>query len=71
MDLNFSMGQIVAGTIFSSIGFVAFVYGKKTDSWKPLAIGVGLFVIPFLLQDTLQLTVAGVILTSLLYFFRD
>ena len=36
---GFSTMGIVASTVFSTIGFVAFVYGKKSKLLKPMIIG--------------------------------
>ncbi|HTL69813.1 MAG TPA: hypothetical protein VL404_00835 [Candidatus Eisenbacteria bacterium] len=71
MNLNFSFANLAAGTLFGSIGFVAFVYGKKEAAWKPLVIGLVLMGYPFAVQDTTLLWVIGSALTASLYFFRD
>ena len=67
--MNFT--NMIVGTIFSSIGFVAFVYGKKEALWKPLVIGVVLMAYPFLISNTTLVVVIGSVLTAALFLFRD
>lgn len=70
-NLNFSMGQIIAGLVFSGIGFVAFRWGKSTENWKAIGIGVALMALPVFLQDTMTLTLVSLALCVALYFFKD
>ena len=60
-----------AGFIFSGIGLVAFVYGKKEGSYKPLSIGIALMAYPYFLTSTFWLYAVGSGLCLLLYFWRD
>lgn len=69
--MNLSMGQMAAGILFSGIGFVAFMYGRKTSSWKPAVIGAALMTMPFVIQETMPLCLVSAALTAGLYFFRD
>ena len=64
-------GNIIGGLVFGSIGFVAFVYGKKLSSFRALGIGVALMIYPYFVRSTVWLYVVGVALTVSLYFFRD
>jgi len=57
--------------IFSSIGFVAFMYGKKNSEYRPMLIGIALMVYPYFLRGTLMLYLVGIGLTAALYFFRE
>ena len=34
--------QLFANLLFSSVGFVAFIYGKRQHIWKPMFIGLAL-----------------------------
>ncbi len=61
--------NILASIIFGSIGFAAFVYGKKQSSLKPLVIGVILMVYPYFVENPIALYAAGVVLTVLLFIF--
>ena len=38
----FSGANLIGGLVFGSIGFVAFVYGKRMHIWKPMLIGLAL-----------------------------
>ena len=65
------ISNLIGGFIFGSIGFVAFVYGKKMSSFKPMLIGVALSVYPYFVPGTVALYEIGTLLTASLYFFRD
>ena len=68
---DFSAAKIFAWIIFGAIGFVAFMYGKKTGSFRPMIIGVALMVYPCFISGTFLLYLIGSILTVALYFWRD
>lgn len=68
---RFSVANIIAWTIFGSIGFVAFMYGKKQELLKPLLLGIGLMAYPYFVTQTLWLYVVGIAFCGLLYFWRD
>lgn len=68
--MGFSWAGIIAGLIFSGIGFVAFSYGKKNAEYVPMGIGMALMVYPYFVQNTLALYLIGIALTVGLYFFR-
>lgn len=67
----FSIAKIVAWIIFGSVGFVAFMYGKKMQSFKPMFIGMALMIYPYFLSNTIGLYGVGAVLCFLLYFWRD
>jgi len=67
---NFSPSNLFAGLIFGSIGFVAFIYGKKIASFRPMVIGIVLMVYPYFISGTLFLYLIGIVLTVALYFWR-
>lgn len=69
--MNFSMANIIGSLIFGSIGFVAFIYGKKTGQFKPMILGLALVAFPYMVPDEITLYGVGVVLTAALYFFRD
>ncbi|MDB6146610.1 MAG: amino acid transporter [Spartobacteria bacterium] len=68
---NFSMGNLVAGTVFGSIGFVAFIYGKRLNLWRCMFCGLALMVFPYFVENTVVLFVLGGLATASLYFLRD
>jgi len=68
---GFSFNNLIAGSIFSGIGLVAFVYGKKQSRFKSLSIGIALMAYPYFLTSTFWLYTIGTGLCLLLYFWRD
>ena len=68
---DFSIMNILAWVIFGGVGFVAFVYGKKQSSFKPLVIGIVLIAYPYFVTNTIALYMVGFILCAALYFWRD
>ena len=63
--------NLIGSILFGSIGFGAFMYGKKLAAWKPMVLGVALMVFPYAIQDTGGMYAAGILLTSALFIFRD
>ena len=68
---SFSGTQLFAGLIFSSVGFVAFVYGKRMHVWKPMFIGLLLMAYTYFVESTALLFGIGLVLTAALFLFRD
>lgn len=63
--------NLIGGLIFSGIGFVAFVYGKKQGLWKTAIIGVLLMAYPYFFYDFVFVYGIGVVLTISLFIFKD
>jgi hypothetical protein len=63
--------NLLASILFSGIGFVAFMYGKKNSFVKPMVIGGLLTGYSYFISETLWVYVVGIGLTACLYFFRD
>ena len=59
--------NILASVIFGSIGFAAFIYGKKQTSFKIVVIGVILMVYPYFVQNPILLYAIGAVLTIMLF----
>ena len=59
--------NIYASIIFGSIGFGAFIYGKKQSNLKALVIGVILMVYPYFVQNPIALYTIGAVLTLFLF----
>ncbi len=68
---SFSLSKIIGCLVFNGVGFIAFFYGKKQGSFKPLLIGISLMAYPYFLTSTFWLYAVGVALCLLLYFWRD
>ena len=67
MNMNLSTANIFASVIFGSIGFAAFIYGKKESNLKVLVISVILMVYPFFFQNPIALFAVGTGLTLALF----
>jgi hypothetical protein len=63
--------NIIGGTIFSIIGWYAFIHGKKEKSWRPMVIGIVLMVYPYFVSNTLLAFAIGIALTAALFFWRE
>ena len=67
----FSWPNLIGNLIFGTVGFVAFIYGKKQKNFKPLFIGVALMAYPYFFPNTFWVYGMGFALCALLYFWRD
>ena len=67
----FGGASLIANLLFSSVGFVAFVYGKRMHVWKPMFIGLGLMVYTYFVESTVLLFGIGAVLTASLFILRD
>jgi len=68
--VNLSISNIFSGLLFGTIGFSAFIYGKKQGEWKPMVIGALLMGFPYLVTDTMAQYIVGALLTAALFLFR-
>ena len=69
--LNLSAANLIGGFVFGSIGFVAFIYGKRMNLWKPMFIGIGLMVYPYFISNDAIMCVIGIFGSTALFFLRD
>jgi hypothetical protein len=67
----FSGANLIGGLIFGSIGFVAFVYGKRMHVWKPMFLGIALMTYPYFVENDIALFAIGAVGTAALFLFRD
>lgn len=63
--------NLFAGILFGSAGFAAFVYGKKSASWKPMVVGAALMVYPYFIEETWLLYAIGIALCAAIFVWRD
>ena len=68
---NLSGANLIGGLIFGSIGFIAFIYGKRMNLWKPMLIGIGLMIYPYFINDDKIMLVIGIFGSTALFFLRD
>ena len=66
-----SAGGIAGNLLFSSVGFVAFAYGKKTMRYQVMGMGGVLMVFPYFVENTLLLWLVGMCLTGAMFFLHD
>jgi hypothetical protein len=69
--LNFSAANLIGGLVFGSIGFVAFIYGKRMHLWKPMLLGIALMIYPYFISDDAILYVIGIFGSTALFLLRD
>jgi hypothetical protein len=69
--VNFSAANLIGGFVFGSIGFVAFIYGKRMNRWKPMLLGIALMVYPYFINDDKIMLVIGIFGSTALFFLRD
>ena len=69
--MNFSATNLIGGLVFGAIGFVAFVYGKRMNRWKPMLLGIGLMVYPYFISDDKIMLIIGILGSSTLFFMRE
>jgi len=68
---QFDPANLVGGLVFGSIGFVAFIYGKRMHLWKMMLCGLVLMAFPYFVENVPILYAAGVAGTFALFFLRD
>jgi predicted membrane-bound dolichyl-phosphate-mannose-protein mannosyltransferase len=66
-----SAASLVSGLIFGSIGFVAFVYGKRMNLWKMMLCGLVLMTYPYFVENMPLSLGIGFLGTAALPFLRD
>jgi hypothetical protein len=69
--VNFSAANLIGGLVFGSIGFVAFMYGKRMNLWKPMFLGLALMVYPYFVSNDIAMIVVGAIGSASLWFVRE
>jgi hypothetical protein len=69
--VSFSAANLIGGFVFGSIGFVAFVYGKKMNLWKPMFLGIALMVYPYFINNDAIMIVIGLFGSTALFFVRE
>ena len=68
---EFAAPNLLAGLLFGSIGFVGFIYGKRTRRLKSMMIGLLLMAYPYFVENTLALCGIGLAGTAALFWLGD
>ena len=63
--------NLIGGFVFGSIGFVAFIYGKRMRLWKMMLCGLGLMAFPYFGENMSILYGSRAAGTLALFFLRD
>jgi hypothetical protein len=69
--MNFSTANLIGGLVFGSIGFVAFIYGKRMNLWRPMFLGLALMVYPYFVSNDIVLWAAGIAGSASLWIVRS
>jgi hypothetical protein len=67
----FTPANLLGSIIFGSIGFVAFIYGKKLSKIPPLLLGMVLMAYPYFISETWLLYGVGALLTAGLAIWKE
>ncbi len=66
-----SAANLIGGFVFGSIGFVAFIYGKRLNLWRIMLCGLALMIFPYFIADTAIMYAVGAVGSAALFFLRD
>ena len=66
-----STSVLLLGVLLSSVGFGYFLYGRKQRAGIPLACGIVLMVIPYLISSVLVLLLAGIVVGAVPWIWRE
>ena len=65
--MDFDPTFLILSLIPSGIGFVLFMYGRKTNRWPQLVTGLAFMVYPYFTGGATALASVGVLLGGVLY----
>ena len=68
--ISLSAANLIGGCVFGSIGFVAFIYGKRMNLWKPMFLGIALMIYPYFVSNDIAMIAIGAVGTAGLFFLR-
>jgi len=68
---DMSAANLIGGLLFGSIGFVAFIYGKRMNLWKPMLCGIALMIYPYFIANTVIMYTIGLLGSAALLFLRE
>jgi len=66
-----SGSTLLLGLAFGSVGMGYFVYGKRQQQLPTLLAGLGLCVLPYLVDSVLVMVLAGLVLLALPFLMRE
>ncbi len=65
--MSFDVGSLLASLVISSIGFVAYRYGKSQQRLPQRIMGIVLMVYPYFVSDMVWMIVVAIGLLALLW----
>ena len=65
------MANMLGGLLFGTIGFLAFIYGKRQSNFKTMAIGIALMAYPYFVSNTAVMCLVGIVLVAALFIVRN
>ena len=65
------MVNMFGGLLFGTIGFIAFIYGKRKSSLKAMGIGGALMAYPYFVSNTAIMYLVGIVLVAALFIFHN
>lgn len=68
--MNFSLGSLLGGLLFSCLGLVVFRFGKARQQLRLAILGLALMVYPYFTPSTAATWLVGSGLTAALFVFR-
>lgn len=68
--MSFAPASLLPGLIFGCIGLAYFSYGKKLSKPLPLLSGLGLMILPYLIETPASEFAVGAVLTVLPFVAR-
>lgn len=68
---HFSAANIVGNLLFSSIGYVAYSYGRRMNNFRVAAQGGVLMAYSYIVSDTFWMYVIGAALTGWIWATRN
>lgn len=71
ISMSFTAANLFGQILFGAIGLAAFVYGKKQSSFKTMLLAVAIMGFPYVVSETWLLYTTGVLLTALLFLWKD
>ncbi len=58
--MEFSLESLIASFLIGTVGFSLFIYGKKQLRYPQLFAGIALMIEPWVLSETLPMTLGAV-----------
>ena len=68
--LSLDTANLLWGLLFSSMGFVYFVFGKRQSLYVVRYVGIALMVYPYFITNTLALVLVGIALIFVPKFIK-